>query len=443
MNEQGYFGPVFNGVINEQQLSGNGWVLRGLCEYYEWKKDPKTLEMITNIVDNLFMKGKGIYSQYPIDPEGRRKNLGDAIGEIVYSEDQWILSSDIGCIFIGMEGLIHAYKILAREDMKEVIEELIDRFLEVDLVGIRAQTHASLTACRGLIRYAEFTGRSELIDEAAKRWDLYLKYGMTENYENYNWFERYNTWSEPCAVVDSYMVAMQLWMHTGNPEYIDQAELIYYNGLCHSQRYNGGFGCDFGPGNARHTHDLSVRTDEAHWCCTMRGAEGLARAAAYSYYSAGNAVYVPFYHSGEVNIPVAGGTLEMSQSTEYPFGESVIFNIKSAPKKVVSLRLKLPVHTEMHKLSVNGQDVPFEVEGGFAVVERKFNADDIISWSFQMKDVTENVAVNPDNTDSEKRHFHGVLLLGKENGSEDLEPIYHLMDSKVWKSENYTNQILF
>ena len=443
MNELGYFGPILDGVINEQQLSGNGWVLRGLCEYYEWKKDPKTLEMITNIVDNLFMKGKGMYSQYPIDPEGRRKNLGDAIGEIVYNEDQWILSSDIGCIFIGMEGLIHAYKILGREDMKEVIEELIDRFLEVDLVGIRAQTHASLTACRGLIRYAEITGRTELIDEAAKRWDLYLRYGMTENYENYNWFERYNTWSEPCAVVDSYMVAMQLWMHTGNPEYIDQAELIYYNGLCHSQRYNGGFGCDFGPGNARHTHDLSVRTDEAHWCCTMRGAEGLARAAAYSYYSAGNAVYVPFYHTGEVNIPVEGATLEMSQSTDYPFGESVIFDIKSAPKKAISLRLNLPVHTEAHKLSINGEEVPFVQEGGFAVVERKFKGGDSITWSFKMQELTVNTAVNPDNTDSELRHFHGVLLLGKENGSDTLEPIYHLMDPKVWKSEDYTNQILF
>ena len=28
----------------------------------------------------------------------------------------------------------------------------------MDLVGIRAQTHASLTACRGLICYAEITG---------------------------------------------------------------------------------------------------------------------------------------------------------------------------------------------------------------------------------------------------------------------------------------------
>lgn len=444
INEEGYFGPVFNGTINEQQLSGNGWVLRGLCEYYEWTGDEKARAMIEDIVDNLFMKGKGMYSSYPIDPEGRKKNLGDAIGEIVYSEDRWILSSDIGCIFIGMEGLIHAYKILGRSDMQDVIEELIELFLKIDLVAIRAQTHASLTACRGLIRYSELTGRHELIDEAAKRWDLYLQYGMTENYENYNWFQRYNTWSEPCAVVDSYMVAMQLWKHTGRAEYIDQAELIYYNGLCHSQRWNGGFGCDFGPGEARHTHDISVRTDEAHWCCTMRGAEGLARAVAYSYFTEGNRLYIPFFRESELRIPIGNSELSLSQHTEYPFGESAQFEIEEAPRREISLLLRLPVHTSKHRLSINGEEIPYTTEGNFAVLTRRFEAGDIIEWSFDMMDIWLNKAVNDDNTIAgTERAFHGVLLMGKEDGSEELTPLYHMMDSKVWRSEGYSKQMLF
>ena len=444
MNELGYFGPILENSINEQQLSGNGWVLRGLCEYYEWTGDKKALKMISNIVDNLFMKGKGIYSSYPIDPEGRKKNLGDAIGEIVYNEDNWILSSDIGCIFIGMEGLIHAYKILGRDDMKEVIEELIDLFLKIDLVAIRAQTHASLTACRGLIRYTELTGRTELIEEAAKRWELYLRYGMTENYENYNWFQRYSTWSEPCAVVDSYMLAMQLWKHTGKPEYIDQAELIYYNGLCHSQRWNGGFGCDFGPGTARHSHDISVRTDEAHWCCTMRGAEGLASAAAYSYFTEGNRLYVPFFHESTLDTNIGNSRLKLSQSTNYPFGESVSFKIESAPRQEISLRLRLPVHSSKHRLSLNGEEIPFTTEGNFAVLTRKFKAGDVVEWSFEMMDIRLFAAVNPDNAiEGTERAFHGVLLLGKEADKEELSPLYHLMDPKVWSSEGYSKQLLF
>ena len=38
MNAKGYLGQIYENTIDEQQLSGHGWLLRGLCEYYEWKK---------------------------------------------------------------------------------------------------------------------------------------------------------------------------------------------------------------------------------------------------------------------------------------------------------------------------------------------------------------------------------------------------------------------
>ena len=81
---------------------------------------------------------------------------------------------------------------------------MIHRFLMIDPIKIKAQTHATLTACRGLMRYAEITGDTYYIDEAEKRWLLYKSDGMTENHENYNWFDRFDTWTEPCAIIDSY-----------------------------------------------------------------------------------------------------------------------------------------------------------------------------------------------------------------------------------------------
>jgi hypothetical protein len=39
LNSKGYMGSICpEGVMDEQQLAGNGWVMRALCEYYEWKK---------------------------------------------------------------------------------------------------------------------------------------------------------------------------------------------------------------------------------------------------------------------------------------------------------------------------------------------------------------------------------------------------------------------
>ena len=438
MNAQGYFGPEYDGVLNEQQLSGNGWVLRGLCEYYEWSGDPAALDRIRTVVDGLFLRGKGKFKDYPIDPAGRRKNLGDAIGELVYSDAEWILSSDIGCVFIGMEGLIHAYKLIGGEELRELIEELIDRYLEVDLVGIRAQTHASLTACRGLIRYAEITGREELVAEVQKRWELYRQYGMTAGFQNYNWFCRYDTWSEPCAVVDSYMVAVQLWQHTGDPKYLDEAELIYYNGLCHTQRANGGFGCDFCPSAHTGRDDIAVRTDEASWCCTMRGAEGLASAAAYAFFRQGSELIVPFYRDCSLSLD----GLRISERTNYPFepeqGE-VELTVEQASPGIRALRLRKPFGSEDCRLEINGEEVPAVFDDGFLRIARKFRAGDRILLRFTLAPT--RFDQEADGVVTGTVAGVGPLIFGTE-GDGPATPLYHLMDPQVSRESGYDKRII-
>ena len=50
LNEKGYMGKIYPyGIMDEQQLSGNGWFLSGLIEYYKWKKDEKVLGYIQSI----------------------------------------------------------------------------------------------------------------------------------------------------------------------------------------------------------------------------------------------------------------------------------------------------------------------------------------------------------------------------------------------------------
>lgn len=98
----------------------------------------------------------------------------------------------------------------------------------------------------------------------------------------------------------------------------------------------------------------------------------------------------------------------------------------------------------LFQLSINGEEIPYSTEGNFAVLTRRFMAGDIIEWSFDMMEIWPNKAVNNDNAiTGTERAFHGVLLMGKEDGSEELSPLYHMMDSKVWRSEGYSNQILF
>ena len=53
-NRDGYFGEPFDGwVVNEQQVSGNSWFLRGLCEAYRLIGDEKILENFNALMDAI------------------------------------------------------------------------------------------------------------------------------------------------------------------------------------------------------------------------------------------------------------------------------------------------------------------------------------------------------------------------------------------------------
>lgn len=463
VNEKGYLGPILQDSILEQQLSGHGWFLRGLCEYYSWKKDPKVKEHIDNIIEQLALPTRGDHKIYPIDPRMRVQNAGEASGTTQNALGRWKLSSDIGCDFIFMDGVIHAYKLFPRPEVKMLIDEMITRFLEIDLVAIKAQTHATLTALRGMLRYYEVTGESYLLREADERYKLYRTLAMTENYENYNWFER-PEWTEPCGIVDAYMVATQLWQLTSNPLYLEDAHLIYYNALAHTQRDNGGFGLDNCVGSV--ASSLTVFADEAHWCCTMRGGEGMSRVIQYNYFSDNNnQLALPFFHSSEVTLTLDDGNVTIKQESAYPFeGKVDLTIVKSEVNKKIEVGLFAPAWAVNPAISINGRALSGKRNNGFISIKARLKSGDRISYSFDML---------PEIQDTEHcgrgyyKFAYGPLLLGYDGTSEvsfeklpaivrkgekfwatedksiPLTPVFHLLDPAVKKNRGYSKQILF
>lgn len=469
LNSKGYMGIIYPaGTMDEQQLSGNGWMLRGLCEYYAWKKDEKVLKIVKSIIQNLFIPGKGYYKIYPIDPKDRNLKIGEAMGTIDRKFGNWMLSTDIGCLFIGMDGAIQAYQYIPDKELKAVIDEMIGRFLQIDLVAIKAQTHASLTALRGLLRYADLTGNKELVKEVAKRWELYKSFGMTENYANYNWFTRYEASTEPCAIVDAYMVAAQLWISTRDPQYLPYLDLIYYNAICHGQRENGGFGCD--KFSSPDINSIIVSIPEAHWCCTMRGGEGLSKVAEYSYFTNQNSLYVVHFVDGKAKASFGKDTyLSIVQKTQYPFSGEVNLTITEAKNaKTIAIRLNaLPQWAENEKIFINGEEQPCKIQNGFILLTHDWKPKDEIKYVFDNKIRIEKPQNKVNYSDQLNKVLCGPLLLGYtgketvqignasqikqmspnrfrvENTNVELSPLYHLMSKEVVKGETYKKQIIF
>lgn len=274
LNSEGYFGPLYNGTVHEEQLSGHSWLLRGLCGHYKAFGDDFSYKTLCRITENLYLPLKGKIHTYPIN---RDKTLtGGVSGEMTEKIDRWHLSSDIGCAFMSIDGLSDAYEITRDSRIKEILDEMIGFYLSIDKIALKAQTHCTLTSARGMLRLYKNTLDGRYLKGAEEILGLYAsKGGMTKTYQNLNWWGREDSWTEPCAIIDSLMVASELYKITQKEEYRVLAARIYHNGLATAGRDNGGAGTDTLICEGSPHKTLRPLMYEAPFCCTMRMAEGL------------------------------------------------------------------------------------------------------------------------------------------------------------------------
>lgn len=421
LNEKGYYGRILPaGILDEQQLSGNNWYLRGLIEYYLWKKDEKVYKTIKSIADNLLTAAKELFKTYPSDPNDRIFQE-EVMGRYADMIKNWYLSTDIGCCFIMLDGASHAYQLLRNPELKEVVDEMIDTFLSLDVNGLNFQTHATLSALRGIIRHYETVGEQKLLDAAEKIYALYKNEGMTEHYSNYNWFGRPH-WTEPCAVVDSFIAAVWLWKNTAKAEYLEDAHYILFNALGHGQRSNGGYGCDVCVG--AQDEFLNIHDNyEAYWCCSMRGGEGHGRMVEYSYFQEEDTVIIPFYNENTACLRFSDGEVIINQATSYPVNGVVTLQVlNSTIKKDKILKLFIPswVSEDSIKLFVNRKPCVFSVKRGFINITASLNTGDKIELTFDIIIRADNT-INKNSIKGYHTFRHGSQILGMDNTSEAIK----------------------
>lgn len=270
-NGGGFFGPEFDpALINEQQLSGNSWFLRGLCAYYAITADVRALQRLQTITESLLCPLAELYRNYPSAPREDGSVSGHTQEQAV---NGWQLSSDVGCAFILLDGVTDVYATTRDERLCRVIENMIAAFMQLDVQACHCQTHATLSALRGVERYYCLCGKAEYLSFIEQRFSVYEENGMTLNYANFNWFGK-PFWTEPCVVVDSLLLSLRLYSHTGRGHYVRLANRIYGNALRHAQRPNGGAGCD--SCLCEYNDVFETKMYEAAFCCSMRYAEGLS-----------------------------------------------------------------------------------------------------------------------------------------------------------------------
>lgn len=271
VNQDGYFGnQTQDTYVDEQQISGNSWFIRGLASYYELTKDEAFLEKIRKISQQYLHKISKYYHHYPSAPRAN----GGVSGQLDYEKSGWKVSTDIGCAFIMMDGASKAYELIRSSEIKQLIDQMLRAFLSLDYVHLQFQTHATLSFTRGLIRMFEITNETIYLQNATQIFHRYLTEAMTDDFANINWFNRPESWTEPCCIIDSMIIAKKLYLYTKDYAYLKTLNQIYANSIRTFQRDNGGAGCSTCAIGEHHTLKLSLY--EAYFCCSMRLGEGFA-----------------------------------------------------------------------------------------------------------------------------------------------------------------------
>lgn len=467
VNARGYLGPVLDlNNISEQALGAQFWDLRALSEYAAWKGDSRFASLADSLAWNFYLPHRGAFASYPISAEERESD-GSQYGSEVKRIGKWRLSSDIGCGFGGLDGLTDYYSRRPSTEIGALIDEMIGRYREEDPEKVHAQLHSTLTTARAVLRQYETTGRPDLLATAKERYELYRSRAMTDTYENHNWFGK-PWWTEPCAVIDSYILAVTLWSHTLDPQYLEDAHRSYYNGMAVEQRANGGFGCNSCA--LADTPYVEVRIQEAHWCCTGRGAEGLSRAAQFCFFTDADGMYLPFYQDGEATLRWGGESLKLRETTGYPWEGRVKLEVQdSSGSAFRTISLFAPSWAENPVVKVNGKAASTVRKAGFLTLSRVWKTGDTVELAF-----TERVrAMKPVNrvNGAAKRDYrtfrYGPLVLawdGPETvklspdtkftrqGDREfkavgkgivLKPLYHMMDAAVDKEKGWRRQVIF
>jgi uncharacterized protein len=458
LNPKGYFGKILpKGEISEQQLVAHGWLLHALCEYYSWKNDKKTPEMIKNITANLMLPASVYFSTYPVDPSQRPGDLNSPS-----KFGAWWLSSENGSFFMLLDGLMQTWQLFKTPELKKLIDVISNRFLEFDPVANKANVHSVLTACKALLNHYRSVENASILNKVEEIYLLYCNNARTENYEGFEQFGNPEK-TDPSATIDSLLIATLLWNFTNKAGYLEDAHCIYLNGIELEQRFNGGFGPDTCSGGNNQLVEIFANESDKS---STYGGEGLSRAMQYSYFLGTNKFLIPFYNDNITTLRSGQKYLMVRQATEYPFNGYVKIEISETEQvEFPEFGFFAPSFTSNHKFLHNKKELAFNKLNHFLMVKPKVKPGDIIELTFDME-VRANNMKGKDNQNGSKSFSYGALLLGYEGKQEInldketvltkegtnfringgdllLSPLRQMMDKKVTKGNNYKKQILF
>lgn len=352
------FGP---GESQLQDVPGHQEIEIGLVKLYRVTQDEKYLKM----------------AKYFLDQRGRAEN------RTLYT--------------YGENGSINDYT----QDHIPVIEQK-------EAVGhaVRAAyMYSGMADIAALTNDQDYINALDLLWENVVGKKIYITGGIGSTYNGEAFGANYElpnltAYCETCAAIANILWNQRMFLLHGDAKYIDVMERSLYNNFLAGVSIHGDAFFYPNPLESDGCHERSPWFSCA--CCPTNVVRYLPSLPGYIYAQKDNDLYVNLYIESISRIQMPFGTLQISQESDYPWNGDIKIQVYSlANESSFKLHLRIPgwarneaiasnlyefmdENSDKVKITLNGEEIPFQLEKGFAIIDRAWNANDQIQISLPM-----------------------------------------------------------
>lgn len=264
---------------------------------------------------------------------------------------------------------------------------------------------------------AALTGDDSLTKAIDRIWDnvvskkLYVQGGVGAIGDGERYGANYElpnstAYNETCASIANVYWNYRMFLLHGDSKYIDVLERTLYNGLI------SGVGLD--GKSFFYTNAMEIRNSFSHgdierersgWfecsCCPTNICRFVPAVPGYMYAQKDNDLFVNLFISSKADITMNGKPLQIIQQNNYPWDGDLKFIISTAKANTFKMLIRIPgwamntaVPSDLYKfvssydatpmIKVNGVVTAYELENGYARINRIWNKNDVVELSLPM-----------------------------------------------------------
>ncbi|WP_240468702.1 beta-L-arabinofuranosidase domain-containing protein [Gracilibacillus sp. YIM 98692] len=201
-------------------------------------------------------------------------------------------------------------------------------------------------------------------------------------------------YTETCAAIALIMWAHRMVQVEGDSQYTDVLERALYNGALSGISLDGkGYfyvnPLEVWPHTANYRHDMkTVKPTRQQWfgcaCCPPNIARLLASLGQYIYSANESEIYVHLFIGGETSFSIDSEEVQLTQTSNYPWDGEVQFTVSLKNATTFMFATRIPGWCKQAAITVNGEKVSYQVEKGYAKINRKWKDGDQIQLRLDM-----------------------------------------------------------